>query len=231
MSHDLFTLASSKAVEYGIAITFLVLFVPFWRYVQGGPLATAPVAEAAKRVAEDLVEWFRVARDVAFHPGHAWARVLQPGVALMGADDFAQKLVGHIEGIDLPAEGTELRQGEPAWSFRVDGRRVDMVSPVTGTVTAVNRLAASDPRLVHDDPYQSGWLLRVEGPRVSSTVRGLLQGKVARQWLSDATDALRLRMTPDLGLALQDGGVPVNGLAKAIDPEHWDEIAREHLLS
>jgi hypothetical protein len=38
-------------------------------------------------------------------------------------------------------------------------------------------------------------------------------------------------MSPDLGLALQDGGVPVDGLAQAIDHEHWDDIAREHLLS
>jgi glycine cleavage system H lipoate-binding protein len=231
MTHDFFTMASSKAVEYALAITFLVLFVPFWRYVQGGGLAFAPVTAGAKRVAEDVVEWFRMARDVAFHPGHAWVRSVIPGIALAGADDFAQKLVGHIERIDLPAEGTELRQGEPAWSFVVDGRRVDMVSPVTGTVTAVNRLATADPRLVNDDPYQDGWLVRVEGPRVDASVRGLLRGKVARQWLADATDALRLRMSPDLGLALQDGGVPVNGLAQAIDPVRWDEIAREHLLS
>ena len=231
MTHDFFSMASSKAVEYGIAIAFLLLFVPFWRYVQGGTPATAPVADAARRMTEDIVEWFRMARDVVFHPGHAWVRVLQPGMALVGCDDFAQKLVGNVQRIDLPSEGDEVRQGEPAWSFLVDGLRVDMVSPVTGTVTAVNRMAASDPRLVSDDPYDGGWLLRVEGPRVDATARGLLRGKVARQWLSDATDALRLRMSPDLGLALQDGGVPVNGLAQAIDPENWDEVAREHLLS
>jgi glycine cleavage system H lipoate-binding protein len=231
MSHDFFTLASSKAVEYGIALLFLVTFVPFWRYVQGGAALASPVTDAARHMAEDIVEWFRVARDVAFHPGHAWVRLLQPGVALIGADDFAQKLVGHIERIDLPAEGAEVRQGEPAWRFLVGGRTVDMVSPVTGTVTAVNRTAAGNPDIVNDDPYHSGWLLRVEGPRVDTAARGLLRGKVARQWLADATDALRLRMSPGLGLALQDGGVPVNGLAHAIDPQHWDDLAREHLLS
>lgn len=231
MTHDFFSMASSKAVEYGIAITFLLLFVPFWRYVQGGPLALAPVSDAARKMTDDIVEWFRMARDVAFHPGHAWVRILQPGVALVGPDDFAQKLVGHVAHIDLPAEGTDVRQGEPAWRFVVDGRVVEMVSPVTGRVTGVNRMAAENPRLVNDDPYQAGWLLRVEGPSVDRTARGLLRGKVARQWLADATDALRLRMSPDLGLALQDGGVPVNGLAQAIDPERWDEIARELLLS
>jgi glycine cleavage system H lipoate-binding protein len=229
MYHDFFTLASSKAVEYFIAVSFLVLFIPFWRYVQGG--RTATLRAAAHRVADDMVEWFRMARDVAFHPGHAWARAVAPGVAVVGADDFAQKLIGHIDRVALPARGTELRQGDPAWTFYAGGRPIDMVAPVAGTVTAVNGAAADDARVVNDDPYRGGWLLRVEGPRVDAARRGLLSGPLARTWMSQATDALRLRLSPDLGLALQDGGVPVNGLARAIDPEHWDEIAREHLLS
>ena len=32
-------------------------------------------------------------------------------------------------------------------------------------------------------------------------------------------------LSPDLGLVLQDGGMPVDGLAHAIDPDHWDDIA------
>ena len=227
--HGILTLYSTKTVEYVIAITYLLLFVPFFRYVAAG--REKALATTARSPVEAMVEWFRMAADVAFHPGHAWARALDPGVALLGADDFAQRLVGHVERVDLPAEGTELRQGEPAWTFVVGGREVRMVSPVTGTVTAVNRLAVADPAVINDDPYQGGWLVRVEGPRVEAGVKALLRGKVARQWLSDATDALRLRMTPDLGLALQDGGVPVTGLAHAIDSARWEEIVREHLLS
>lgn len=228
-THGILTLYSTKTVEYVVAITYLLLFVPFFRYVAAGRAKAQPVA--VRSHVESFVEWFRTAADVAFHPGHAWARVVSPGVAVIGADDFAQKLVGRVERVDLPAEGTELRQGEPAWHFHVDGRRVAMVAPVAGTVTAVNRGLAENPQLVNDDPYQAGWMVRVEGPRVDSGLRGLLRGKIARQWLAEATDALRLRTSPDLGLALQDGGVPVDGLAKAIDPEHWEEFAREHLLS
>lgn len=227
-THGILTLYSTKTVEYVIAIMSLLLFIPFFRYVSAGRDKAQPVTIRSQ--AEAIVEWFRMATDVAFHPGHAWVRVLRPGMALIGCDDFAQKLVGHIERITLPAEGDELRQGEPAWSFVVDGRRVDMVSPVTGKVTAVNQMAATDPQLVSNDPYDGGWLLRVEGPRVDATARGLLRGKVARQWLADATDALRLRMSPDLGLALQDGGVPVDGIAQAIAHDEWETVAREHLL-
>jgi len=31
--HDLLTLAATKAVEYVVAIVSLLLFVPFWRYL------------------------------------------------------------------------------------------------------------------------------------------------------------------------------------------------------
>jgi glycine cleavage system H lipoate-binding protein len=231
MNHDLFSMASSKAVEYSIAIGYLLLFIPFWRYSQGMATAAQPVRAAARQVAGDVVEWFNLARDVAFHPGHAWARLEGATAALIGADDFAQKLVGPIRRIDLPAVGTELHQGTTAWRMHVDGKEIDMVSPVTGVVTAINREAAEHPTLVKADPYHQGWLLKVEGPHVGATGKGLLRGDLARRWIEQATDALRLRMTPDLGLALQDGGVPVDGLASAIDHEHWDEIAREHLLS
>jgi hypothetical protein len=30
---------------------------------------------------------------------------------------------------------------------------------------------------------------------------------------------------------MHDGGMPVAGLARGIDQEHWDEIARRFLLS
>ena len=39
--HDILTLYSAKMLEYGIAVLFLLLFIPFWRYVQGPAKAPA----------------------------------------------------------------------------------------------------------------------------------------------------------------------------------------------
>jgi len=38
-------------------------------------------------------------------------------------------------------------------------------------------------------------------------------------------------MGENLGLVYQDGGVPVTGIAKALSPDKWDEVAKEYLLS
>jgi hypothetical protein len=37
-------------------------------------------------------------------------------------------------------------------------------------------------------------------------------------------------MNPELGVLLQDGGMPIHGLARGIDHEHWDHVARRFLL-
>jgi glycine cleavage system H protein len=232
MSHDILTLYSAKAIEYAIAVGFLLLFIPFWRFVNADVRPAAqPAFAGVRRRATELVEWFRMARDVAFHPGHAWARLEAPGLMLVGMDDFAQKLVGPTAAVELPAPGTRLAQGDPAWRLRVGGKAVDMLSPVDGTVLAVNQDLASKPHLLTEDPYGEGWLLRVEAPRADANRKTLLSGQVAKTWLREATDALRWRLSPDLGLVLQDGGAPVDGIAHAIDAENWDDLARHFFLS
>jgi glycine cleavage system H protein len=172
-----------------------------------------------------------MAPDAFYHPGHAWARAVNGGHVAVGVDDFAQKLVGTLKAVDLPAVGTRLSLGEPAWKLRADGKAVEMLSPVDGVVTEVNPMVAASPTLTNTDPYGEGWLVKVDAPRFEVNRRSLLSGRLAKAWLEDATNALRLRMSPEVGLALQDGGVPVDGIANALDPDHWDTVAREFLLT
>jgi glycine cleavage system H lipoate-binding protein len=234
--HDILTLYDAKALEYVIALLFLALFVPFWQYVSGEARpALQPAAQVARRKPArpftELVEWFRMAPDAFYHPGHAWARAANDGRVAIGVDDFAQKLVGTLKAVELPSVGTRLSLGEPAWRLRVDGKAVDMLSPVDGVVTEVNPRVAASPMLANADPYGEGWLVKVDAPRFEANRRTLLNGRLARAWLEDATNALRMRMSPEVGLALQDGGLPVDGIAHALDPEHWDLVAREFLLT
>jgi len=234
--HDILTLYDAKAFEYVIALLFLALFIPFWQYLSGEARpALQPAVQAARRKPArpltELVEWFRMAPDAFYHPGHAWARAATDGRVALGVDDFAQKLVGRLKAVELPAVGTRLSLGEPAWRLRVDGKAVEMLSPVDGVVTDVNPMVVASPALANADPYGEGWLVKVDAPRFPAHRRTLLSGRLARSWIEDATNALRLRMSPEVGLALQDGGMPVDGIAHALDPDRWDVIASEFLLT
>jgi glycine cleavage system H lipoate-binding protein len=230
MAHDFMTLHTAKTVEYLIAVSYLLLFIPFWRFVNGRPEPAIVPVRAARRLPA-IAEWFTAPDGLFYHPGHAWLRVDGPETVTVGLDDFAGKLVGTPSAITLPALGAMLSQGEPGWALVAEGKAIDMLSPVDGTVVAVNDAARRSPALAHDRPYADGWLLKVRNANLASNLKQLLTGRLARRWIEDLADGLRGDLTPALGQVYEDGGVVVDGLARALNPNGWDDVARRFFLT
>ena len=94
---------------------------------------------------------------------------------------------------------------------------------------------SATPRLLNDDPYGKGWLFEVRSPRLKSNLKNLLSGGLARSWMERAGAALRGRIAiasgGELGVVLQDGGLPVAGIARELSPDGWEEVARDFLLT
>ena len=239
MAYDLLSVYPAKLLEYGLGIGYLLLFIPFWRYVQGGRREVREVvrvsapARAAVTAATALPRpassgWFHVPAGVHLHPGHTWARLEGDGLVTVGIDDFAHKLVGPA-AVDLPSVGSRVAQGEPAIELRDEDRGVAMLSPIDGTVVAVNPRVRGHGGI--EDPYGAGWLFKVKAPRLAANLRQLHADAPARRMLDEAGDTLALRLAPELGQVLQDGGTPVHGIARALAGERWDELAREYFLT
>ena len=226
-------LQAAKAIEYLLAIGFLALFVPFWRYTArlvsapAEATAAAEIPAVAVRVPPrpEAAGWFHVPDGLGLHPGHAWAKAIGGGEVLVGVDDFARAAIGRLHDVDLPQPGTVVRQGEPAWTLRGAAGPLPMISPVDGMVVATN--PAARVGAVESDPYGDGWLLRVQAPQFKRNARQLLSGSAARAWMEDVAKRLRGVIAPNLGPALADCGVPVDGIAGEVGPEAWQQIARE----
>jgi glycine cleavage system H protein len=151
--------------------------------------------------------------------------------ATVGFTEFAARALGPLRAIDLPPAGTRLRQGERAWSVRVDGGTVDMLSPVNGTVTEINEKVLRSPHVAHDEPYEAGWLLKVRSRRLVTSLKQLLSGQAADRWLEDVVEGLHAGPRPALGRVYQDGGALIDGFARAIDPDRWETVARRLFLT
>ena len=224
-------LQAAKTVEYLLAAGFLILFVPFWRFAspRRPALEVQPALEPTREPARVPTGWFHVPDGVALHPGHAWARSAQGGEVVVGVDDFARAVVGPIGDVDLPANGTPLRQGETAFTLRGAAGPLPVVSPVDGLVVARN--PAARLRAVENDPYGDGWLLRVHAPRLAANSRQLLSGSTARAYMQDVAERLRGVVAPTLGPALADGGLPVSGFAAELPPQAWERIKGEFFFA
>lgn len=234
MEHDPLTLHAAKAVEYLIAVAYLALFVPFWKYVQGTArtaVRTEPAAEPQKHAAPAPSGWFQIPEGVFLHPGHAWASPVGMAAVRVGLDDLGHKLIGPLDALELPKAGTLIRQGEPAFTVRAGGQSFDVRSPVDGVVVTANEEALKRPASVGSDPYGAGWLLSVAPKGTRGTLKGLLSGDSARRFLDAAAEALSARMPQPIGVLAQDGGTPVPGMARELEPEHWDDLVRSYLLT
>jgi glycine cleavage system H lipoate-binding protein len=232
MGHDLITIYWLKAVEYILAVSYLPLFVLFWKLVNPKQPAVVRVPAAAPAWADQLREFFQMPAWLFFHPGHTWARLESDDTVVVGIDRFARQLVGSDAHFSLPAVGQALTQGEPALALLARGKRVDMLSPVDGTVIAVNETALESPRTLQTAPYTDGWLMRVRSPKLAANLKNLLSGDLARRWMEAACERLGSELSGrDLGQVYADGGTLVDGIAPSVSPEDWDQIARSYFLT
>jgi glycine cleavage system H lipoate-binding protein len=227
-------LQAAKAIEYLLAAGFLAVFVPFWRYA-APRRATAVAVPAPSPVPVPVAArpepsgWFHVPDGLGLHPGHAWARSAGGGDVTVGVDDFASAVMGRVHDVDLPLNGTTVRQGETAFTLRGAAGPLPVISPVDGMVIASN--PAARVGAIENDPYGEGWLLKVHAPRFAANARQLLSGSAARAWMEDVAKRLRGVLAPDLGPSLADGGAPVSGFAAEVGPEAWERIKSEFFFA
>ena len=77
---------------------------------------------------------FDLPLDRLYHRGHTWVRPEMDGTVTVGLDDFARRLVGTPDRIELPAPGSRLEVNGPAGRITAHGNEVRVLSPVDGTV-------------------------------------------------------------------------------------------------
>jgi len=171
-----------------------------------------------------LASGYRVAQGFYYHLGHCWARLEHGGRVRMGFDDFLVKVFGSPSNIDLPSLGATLTQSQPGWTFDRGGHRAAVLSPMSGTVLAVNQRAKETPNLTHADPYQEGWLLMVEPRMPKKDLKGLYYGDEGPRWMEHEVQALAGLMGPEYEQLAATGGEPVEDLFGAYPEIGWERL-------
>ncbi len=98
--------------------------------------------------------------DVRYTKEHEWIR-LEGAEAVIGITDFAQDALGDVVFVELPAVGAVLTQGQTFGVVESNKTISDLFAPVAGRVLAVNTELRDEPQRVNDEPYGSGWMIRI----------------------------------------------------------------------
>jgi len=101
-------------------------------------------------------------RDCKYTQEHEWIRLESGNTGKMGLADYAQSQLGDIVYLDLPAPGTQVQQFKKMGEVESVKAVSDIFAPASGKVLEVNQTVIDEPKLVNEDCYGKGWLVKLE---------------------------------------------------------------------
>lgn len=82
--------------------------------------------------------------------------------AKIGVTSFAVEQLGDIVHVELPQVGETFKAGASFGTIESTKTVSDLYMPVAGKIVEVNKDAVSSPESLQSDPYQKGWLVKIE---------------------------------------------------------------------
>ncbi|MDP4115790.1 MAG: glycine cleavage system protein GcvH [Bacteroidota bacterium] len=92
---------------------------------------------------------------------HEWILV-EGSVGTIGITEFAQSELGDVVFVDLNTEPRGVAAGESLGSIEAVKTVSEVYAPCGGKLIEVNTELADHPELVNTDPYNAGWMLKIE---------------------------------------------------------------------
>ncbi len=124
--------------------------------------------------------------DLRYTKEHEWCRI-QGNRAVVGITDHAQDQLGDIVYVELPEVGDAVKKGESFGVVESTKAVSELFSPVTGKVVEVNDPLSDAPETINEDPYEEGWMIRVEFTDAKEA-DSLMDAAAYRKYLEEETE-------------------------------------------
>ena len=108
-----------------------------------------------------------------------WAMPLEGGRVRVGITALGLKASGDIYMCRPKSVGSEVEQGRSIGVVELSKSIVSVKSPLSGVVMRVNEALEARPELVHQSPYDAGWLVELAPSRLGEDQARLAIGEAA----------------------------------------------------
>ena len=96
-----------------------------------------------------------------FNENDVWAYI-SGNHARIGVTDYAQKSLSDIVYFTPPTVGAKIAQFDELGVIESGKAVFEIISPVSGIVTAINEKLINAPEMLNQNPYEQGWVAEVE---------------------------------------------------------------------
>ena len=174
---------------------------------------------------------------ILYDRSHAWTFMEKNGTVRVGIDDFLQHVTGPITRLVMKFPGEKVHKGEKVLSVIQNGKKLDIQSPVSGTIISRNERLNNDTGVINSSPYDDGWVYAIEPENWEKESRFMILAGKYVEYLKDEFARIRdfLAVMPGASdvryarVVLQDGGEFKEGLLEEFGPEIWEEFQNRFL--
>ena len=99
--------------------------------------------------------------DLKYSKDHEWVKV-DGDTAIIGITDFAQRELGDIVYVEIESVGEELDEQSVFGTVEAVKTVSDLFMPLNGEVLELNTALEDTPEAVNEDPYESGWMIKIK---------------------------------------------------------------------
>ncbi len=92
---------------------------------------------------------------------HEWVKI-EGNIATVGISDFAQNELGDIVFVEIETLEQTIQEGEIFGTVEAVKTVSDLFMPISGKIIEINKALADKPELINTDPYNDGWMVKIE---------------------------------------------------------------------
>ena len=100
--------------------------------------------------------------DRFYNSNHLWSKQDAAGIVTVGMDELGLDSLGEMAYLTLPAVGTPVEMGKVMGSMEAAKMTGELFAPISGIVVEKNDAVLQNPLLVNEDPFDKGWLIKIE---------------------------------------------------------------------
>ena len=99
--------------------------------------------------------------ELLYSKDHEWVKI-DLDIATIGITDFAQRELGDIVFVEIESVGHNLTVEEVFGTIEAVKTVSDLFMPISGEVLEFNKILEETPEIVNDEPYDSGWIIKIK---------------------------------------------------------------------
>ena len=172
------------------------------------------------------VKGFKLPHGYYLHRGHTWVKIEEGSTVRVGLDDFALRLLGPLDRVEAPLMGKQVEQDRDDILLSRSSNTARVQAPVSGVVTDINPELREKGNLANDDPYTSGWVMRLHSDNLRQDLKNLMIGEQASEYLDGEIDRLYEVIEEEVGPLAADGGYLGDDIYGNLPRTSWDKLTK-----